>query len=272
MLEYIKLDEPVHEFLNCRKRDALIMLYAYQVRHKISWVALIDLYELINLILENNALPTTKYMFKQIFPTETGTVHFVCEHCGRYLGATMNEKEIRCTTCNKTSSASTKYKKNYFITLHAENQLTDAVADLHENNLLDEMERIELTVCTDGVVVQKAAKHKSLWPIQFFINNVNLKHRFKQARMMCAGFSFGKTADMQSLFRPFIEEINEINRNGGVLATFRSDGGEIAKRLKVVVTKCTADSQAKCYLLSFSICYFAKHFYKTYLTRKINQL
>lgn len=95
---------------------------------------------------------------------------------------------------------------------------------------------------TDGIVVQKATKDKSLWPIQFYINEVKLDHRFKREYMFCAAFAFGKMPDMPTLMRPFIDEINSINQRGGLSVEFGND----TKRLLVVPALFTADSVAKC--------------------------
>lgn len=269
-----KYNVPVHEFLTCTKKDALISLYAYYVRHNLSWVALTDLAKLINTILGENSLPTSKYMFKRIFQVKDKTViHLNCSHCNKYLGHKENfgdEKMIRCEMCNKMTSTDIKYKKNHFVTINVENQLVEKletaindgdyvstnnidgiICDVHSAKKFKEIKRsmnnskyITLTISTDGVVVQKATKNKSLWPIQFYINEIKIDQRFKRKYMMCAAFSFGKTPDMNAYMKPFIDEINDINAKGGIKIII----GGTEQQFLVVPAIVTADSIAKCYV------------------------
>lgn len=277
MFENNKYNEPVHEYLDCSIKDALAMLYSYYVRHNLSWVALKDLIILINAILGVNSLPISKHMFKKLFmPKNRATTHLLCSFCDKYLGAKYTYGDatvIRCEHCNQLTNMNTKYKKNYFLTLPIESQLVNAIknnmgnghlkltpsesrdgviSDVHDaenfksiKSAMGNTEFISLTWSTDGVVGVKAAKDKSLWPIQMYINEIDLMHRFKRENMLVAAFAFGKTPDMNVLMRPFIEEINLINRNGGLSVKF----GDTIKRLMIVPAIFTADSVAKCYVL-----------------------
>lgn len=271
-------DTPVHDNLLCTKKDAMILLYTYYVRHTSSWEALSDLGKLINSILGHKALPTSKYMFKKLFTSQnSSTVHLMCINCNKYLGKKNdfgNENEIICDTCNRPTKVVTKYQKNYFITLEVEDQLkklveaniesghfdiekcsvnrvaNDDITDVHDSENFKKIKSrlqsksITLTVSTDGVVVQKATKEKSLWPVQFFVNEIKLNHRFKRENMMVASLAFGKIPDMASLMRPFIQEINEINRKGGISVKV----GDSIEKFLVIVAIFTADSVAKCYV------------------------
>lgn len=274
-VEYNINDEPVHEFLDCTKKNALTCLYSYYVRHNLSWVALSDLAKLINTILGIDALPTTKYMFKKIFGIkDKSVVHLNCTHCNKYLGpknSFENYEMIECETCNRLTSVNIKYKKDHFITFDVESQLIatvessiknghfDSTPSLNENIIdvhssenfkkiksnMPNSKYITLTLSTDGIVAQKAVKNKSLWPLQFFINEIKLEHRFKRQYMMCAALAFGKTPDMSSYMKPFVDEINVINEKGGI----EIRNGDLIERYLVVLALVTTDSVAKCYVL-----------------------
>lgn len=274
-VEHNIYNEPVHEFLECTKKDALTCLYSYYVRHNLSWVALSDLAKLINTILGVDALPTTKYMFKKIFGIkDKSVVHLNCTHCNKYLGpkhSFENQEMIECETCNRLTSVNIKYKKDHFITFDVEKQLIatvesgiknghfDSTPSLNENIIdvhssenfkkikskMPNSKYITLTLSTDGIVAQKAVKNKSLWPLQFFINEIKLQHRFKREYMMCAALAFGKTPDMSSYMKPFMDGINVINEKGGI----EIRNGDLIERYLVVLALVTTDSVAKCYVL-----------------------
>lgn len=75
---------------------------------------------------------------------------------------------------------------------------------------------ITLTCNTDGARVFKSAKEPSLWPLQFFVNEISPQKRFKRENLLIAALAFGRTPDMSTLLRPFIEETIKINAKGGI--------------------------------------------------------
>lgn len=86
---------------------------------------------------------------------------------------------------------------------------------------------ITITVSTDGASFFKSTKEKAFWPIQFFVNEIDIKHRFKRNNMLCSAFSFGKAPDMQILFKFFVNEINQINSEGGI--RIRMKNGQMSR-------------------------------------------
>lgn len=269
-------NQTVHEFLQCSVKDALHILYVFCVRHNLNWTAMEDLAALVNTILNNNALPTSKYLFKKRFAYNNEmaqSIHLKCEHCKFYLGKKefFGDSEIVCPNCMCRTSSSIKYKKNFFVTIPIRPQIVSTlkrnirnltinkttcdgvISDVQDAAYSAQLRKkmgpqrfITLTVSTDGGAVQKSAKHKSLWPIQCFINEITLSKRFKRQNIMCAAFDFGETPDMCVFMKPFIEEINAINANGGVAV--KICGKE--EKFLVVVSLVTADSVAKCSVLN----------------------
>lgn len=272
------LNTPVHEFLDCTIKDAMLLIYSFQTRHNISWTALEDLALLINTILGNESLPTSKYLFKKLFDLPPADIHLYCTECKKYFGKKENFvgiEEVFCNICNCMRSTKTKYKKKIFMTLPIKQQIISTVTraikkkhfDLPKQSNVEEIndvcdgeiyknvrdklngrQFISLCISTDGVVVVKSSKHKSLWPIQFAINEIHPKHRFKRENIMCSAFAFGDTPDMGMFFREFFEEINTINSQDG-LEIMKGDRME---RFLVVPMILTMDSVAKCHVAAIT--------------------
>lgn len=270
-------NRPIHEYLPCTVKEAMAMMLSYYSRHKLSWNALEDLSHLINSILGVDSLPTTKYVFKQKFTMNpVPTIHLICEGCNMYLGPkdTIRTREFRCNNCRKLCSIETKYKKNHFVTLPIENQITSMLNRVIEKdhfimqpqfngdirdvfdgetyrNLHQKMNGrrfITLYASTDGKVILKSAKKKSLWPIQFVINEIKPEYRYKRENIICAAFGFGATPHMGSFFKTFIEEINSINSRGGL--DIRIDGRTL--KYLVILLGITMDSVAKCHVAAIT--------------------
>lgn len=106
---------------------------------------------------------------------------------------------------------------------------------------------ITLTLSTDGAAIFKATKEKSLWPLQFIVNEIVLEHRFRRENIFCSAISFGATPNMQTFMKPFLEEIMQINAEGGL--SFKMKSGEI-KKCKIFPMIFTGDTLAKQYVLN----------------------
>lgn len=269
--------ETVHPFLSCTIHEALVAIYSFYTRHNVSWVALEHICCLVNFILGNDALPKSKYSIKKFFDSKKTeiipTVHLECLKCKNYLGERnelCQEKYVMCNVCQTECSTDIKYLKNHFITLPIRPQIIQAltdniksghfinqrqttphlICDIHDaeiyQNLINKMEGtkfITLTLSTDGAVVHKSPKENSFWPLHFIINEIELKHRFQRKNIICAAFSYGKTPDMSIFMRHFIQEVNEINENGGIEIKINENGE--TERFLVVPIAITTDSMAK---------------------------
>lgn len=111
-------------------------------------------------------------------------------------------------------------------------QFTTNIRDVHDTFYFKKLRRenqnthfITLTFSTDGAAIFKATKEKSVWPLQFIVNEINLENRFKRENVFCSAVSYGKTPDMRIFFKPFVNEINAINSSGGL--SFKSNSGEM---------------------------------------------
>lgn len=268
----------LHGDTECTVTDAMLMIYAFSVRHSLTWVATEDLTRLVNKVIGSNVLSPSKYHFKKKFKSSKNqfVTHIICHFCNQYLGdlSDIVESNVQfCSNCHTEIQIDTKYKKNHFITIpiepHLKNVLrqnignlhlnlntkmsANAICDVHDSAHFLRMKAemagkpfITLTVSTDGARVFESASENSLWPIQFIINEIDLENRFKRENIVCSAFSFGKTPNMQIFFKSFIEEINNINAAGGIklLANGQS------KLVKVFPMIFTADTPAKSHILN----------------------
>lgn len=234
--------EFIHPNLSCTVNDAMTIIYAFFIRHGLSWEGIEDLARLVNAIVGTDMVATTKYKFKQKFQKKEETrpiIHFLCDSCGMYLGTkdSIQTSELTtCLNCRTEICMDTKYKKNHFVSIPIErhlksvlqrnsehinldmSSLSSSMCDVHDSkhfrklrNELPDSLCITLTFSTDGAAVFKNTKDKSFWPIQFLINEIDLNHRFDRHNILCSAFAFGKTPNMQSFFKPLIQEINVLN-------------------------------------------------------------
>lgn len=283
----------LHENTNCTVIDLLCMIYAFSIRHNLTWEAVEDLMLLTNEVIGHKELIPSKYFFKKEISKTTNyqmVKHFFCEKCNLYIGPIDNVKRLNnncCSNCNTQIPTDTKFKKNHFIAMPIKHQLQDVlernseflnfdfsmpdnnICDVHHSihfqNLREKMgvvPVITITFSTDGAARFKATKEKSVWPLQFFVNEVNLDNRFKRENVLCSAISFGKTPDMQIFFKPFMKEINEINTGGGLLFTMKN-----GQKLKVKIfpmiftgdTPARADVLQKSYFNGYYGCSYCLH-------------
>lgn len=264
----------IHKSLKCSVRDAMNMIYAYSIRHNLSWIGVENLVRLVNAIVDTNVLIPSKYVFKKMFEGRDKTkpvVHFWCHNCNKYLG-TEEDLENICEKCNTEVCKDMKYRKNHFISIPIENHLKEilqrnskhieinknsidgVICDVHDGENFRRMKTemanvpfVTLSMYTDGAAVFKATKDKSFWPINIFVNEIDLNFRFKRSNILCSAISFGKTPNMQTFLKPLIDDIKTINNKGGIV--FRNKHGEIGA-VKIVPMIFTADALAKAYVLN----------------------
>lgn len=264
---------PIHESLNCSRADAMKMIEIYRIRHNLTWRAVEDLCNLINKLLGSNSLPISKHLWKKKVMLSNNlrpTFHFCCKQCSYYLGseeALKISQQKYCANCKTDIDLKKKYRNNFFVILPIAPQIqkimrNEAFSNLQSTsgNICDIFDAekycslkqqfgnkkfITLTTNTDGARVFKSTKHGSFWPVLHYINEINLNHRFNRCNILCSAFYFGKTPDMNSFLRPFIEEINNINLNE---ITIPING--ISTKISVIPLFLTLDSVAKCSVLN----------------------
>lgn len=223
--------EKIHENLTCTVKEAINIINAYAIRRNANWAEIVDLIHLVNTIVGENKIPASKYLFKKKFLDRKSefTVHICCSFCTKYLGKKddlIESNQRICDHCENQIDISTKYKKNYFITIPTEQHIKSSlernkqnlrlkrttlesgtICDVHDSNRFQNMHKImqnseyvTLTVNTDGAAVFKSTKDKSFWPLQYSINEVDIKYRFKRENMLVAGFAFGKKPNMSVFY------------------------------------------------------------------------
>lgn len=269
----------LHPHTDCTVYDAYLMIFILLKRYGLPWEATEDLARFVNRIIGQEKIPPSKHIIKQKFqPNDcTPVKHFVCHQCNAYLGtlSELNDSKINhCSNCETQIEFNTKYKKNHFITIPFRNHmekallqnredlslnnhpLNDEICDVHDAILFQNLRKsvgnipyITLTFSTDGAAIFKATKDKSVWPLQFVINEIDLKNRFKRENIFCAAISFGKTPNMTFFLKTFIEEITRINNDGGL--SFEAKNGEIVK-VMIYPMILTCDILAKQYVLNKS--------------------
>lgn len=283
----------VHPLLSCSVKEAMQMIYTFSVRHSLSWTATEDVAQLVNSILGNSAIPSSKYLFRKMFCKKNSpAIHFQCTYCRNYLGQKSTfgtAKEVKCDNCGQMSNVETKYRKNHFISIPVVPQIRSTlqqniqknyfisnpmpsidltITDIFDGTLYRDLKAqmggtrfITITVSTDGAVVQKSTKDKSFWPLQIFINEIQNQHRFKRENIICGAFAYGRTPDMAIFLKPFIEEINYINSQGGLAITIDN----CVVKYRIIPMFFTTDSVAKAYVAcktshnSYNGCPYCEH-------------
>lgn len=108
----------------------------------------------------------------------------------------------------------------------------------------------------------KSCKDKSVWPIQFVINEIESEYRYKRENTFCAAISFGRTPKMQMFFKPFIQEIERINRSGGLTLKLQNGEKQFIKIFPMIFTADTparADVLMKSYFNGYNGCSYCLH-------------
>lgn len=257
----------LHTNTSCTVIDALVMIYAFAIRHNLTWEATEDLVRLSNRIIGKEELPPSKYVFKKKMnqiKNYTSNAHFFCHKCNLYFGTIQNINRLNdriCPNCHVEIQTDTKFKKNHFIVMPIKNQLRDVlernndylnlnfdtpaadISDVHDSFYFQHLKGhignvpiITITFSTDGAAIFKSTKEKSVWPLQFIVNEINLERRFKRENMLCSAISFGKTPNMQIFFKPFLDEINKINAEGGLNFALKNGRTQTVKIFPMIFT------------------------------------
>lgn len=235
-------NQKVHPLLECSKLDAMQMVLAFFMRHNLTFVALEDLMHLINKILGNEALPTSKYFFFKLFSKNYQPKHvFFCKNTDCGAEVTLNDETNlmqNCKFCKTDNICDTSKSQHYFVTLPIATQLKEVIRENinhfivnktnHNDNFIRDIidghvyqelpeqqrHRITLTLNTDGVEVFKSSKN-SLWPIQAIINEMDVKDRFKTKNILLLGvFYYHKHPNMQLFLKNTMIELQELKSTG----------------------------------------------------------
>lgn len=268
--------------VNITARDLLLIIYSYYDRHQLDWRAMEHAAVMVSHILGDDSIPCSKYHFKKLFCQNAEAkpiIHYNCKMCRCYLGT---EEKLKspdapqvCEVCEEKIDLKTKYNETEFFTSiplapqlksHIEKSFAsgdlvfrtgniennnDNITDIFDAEIYRKLRRkyhghrfVTLTVNTDGAPVFKSA-NKSLWPLQFYVNEINANKRFRRSNILISSIAYGKTPDMTSFLKPFIEEINNINDNGGLPILIN----DTVEPVFVIPLLFTLDSVAKCDVL-----------------------
>lgn len=283
----------LHPSTDCTVIDAYSMIYTFAIRHNLTWEAIEDLALLGNNFIGSPVLSSSKYKFKKkmnAITINTMVKHIFCQNCGLYFGTTENIARLpdgMCVNCHVKIETDTKYKKNHFIAISIKNQLRDVlernsdflnfeydlpdtnISDVHDSLFFRNLRKkvgnipiLTLTFSTDGAARFKSTKEKSVWPLQFVVNEIDLQFRFKRENLLCAAISFGKTPNMQVFFKPFIDEINKINAEGGLSFTSKDNRTQTVKILPMIFTgdiPARADVLMKSHFNGYNGCTHCSH-------------
>lgn len=276
-------DELIHPNLNCKVADAVLMILSFFLRHRLTWVALEDMLALFDaLIGSQSKLPKTKYFFKKVFrveKNESAIFHFYCKNCQLYIDnyENLNEKikknkeEVKCSNCDTMFSFYKMNEGHFFIQLPIRKQLeqkivdydivnydttphSECITDVFDGTLYKSLRKkignqnqklVTLTLNTDGVRVFKSKRKSSLWPLQFFINEINPLQRFKTKNILLSGIWYGKDPDFHLYMKPFTDELAELNRK-----KIKINSGTNCFEIVVRGIHMSCDTPARCKVLT----------------------
>lgn len=235
------------------KGDIFLMILKYSIRHRLTFSALNNLVELVNLIFEDPILPTSQYLLEKVFD-EAGKPmrpQYYCSEsdCFVCIGDVGSRKQFECPKCKKKWRVS---EAPFFILLDVLPQLkkvlkgcdlrdltkplghSDALSDICDGTMYrdfvdataDVGHRISFTLNVDGTPLFKSS-NTSIWPIQLIVNEIPAAERMK--RLVLAALWFGPAKPHMEMFQDaFVEEMNKLSTRGfslmykGTLQTFRA--------------------------------------------------
>lgn len=256
----------------------MLLIWNFSFRHSLTATATEDLCKLVNCLLNNEFIPTTKYMFRQVFGSINYSFHFYCPDCNCYIKEILKSEKkktnlLQCPVCNRKSSTENMNDGHFFVTLPVKHQLIfflentneilelilyrwnrdkdDSVIsdifdrlmykELIDNGTLSSRFSLSLSFSTDGAVIFSGSKN-TLWPIHFRINELPPSCRFDQNNSMLAGLWFGRNEpDMPLLLSAFVKEAKVLYNDG---LDWKAPSGELINS-KIVLFAGVLDSKAK---------------------------
>lgn len=272
------LNEKLCQCTSTTKGQAMMMAILLGQRHSLSWVAILDVINLINNLYDSDVLPSSKYkLFKYLSVSEDSfTHHIFCTNCEMYLGERVNFKTNEIFTCMNCSSEFVGKSTSYFVTLNFASQIRNllqnpdiqehlqyryerqksndgSVSDIYDGAMYTKLQspgqplhykwNISYTFNTDGCQASKSSK-MSMWPIYAMINELPPNLRAKH--MLLVGlWAHQKQPNMNLFLKPFVAEANLLATEG---VQWQYNGNAITST--VIPICCCVDSAARCCLLS----------------------
>lgn len=247
--------------------ETLTALLAFKLRHHCTKVEFQDLLSLLQMLLPENSLPDTNYLFNKAFCANTGWEmhHYCCNRqCAEYIGV-VNDGKVFCSVCETESDISESIKFGCFFMYsplendlrdlfenglkesmvprsHSDDSITDVCdGSLHKNlPLLMDRNNISLTWNTDGIPVFESSNY-SMWPIQCTINEMAIADR--KLCILVPGIWFGQQKpNMECFLKPFVDDCIQLETTGFQWLNKQTNSLECTK---VVNLLCTVDSVAR---------------------------
>lgn len=273
---------PICSHTECTPDDVMLMTLAIAFRHKLTYVAVTDIFKMINTIYSKKVMNISKgsllkRLLKDRDQTEEENVsyHYYCDVCMSYVKERVSPSETAvCDYCGKVVSGSKE--ATYFASLSFKSQLKDLfesdesfpdmilnrfdrlkdnadnLEDIYDGSeykknsspggILSSPYNFSYSFFTDGVAVGKTKK--TMWPIYVTINELPLWAR--QKFIMLVGLYYGPCdPDHRMFLKPFVEEGNSLASQG---FSWNYKGVNIVS--KVIPTFIVTDSVARCQVLN----------------------
>jgi len=279
----VLLNNPFCPCTTTTEGDALLMCLALGMRHNMTWVAMVDMLDMINKLYGTKVVASSKHFLMKYFDTDkdSAVVHIYCPTCYKYLGTQAFVRENNIAQCDCGEPVSIKGNdSSYFVSVKLESKLKSimerpGVAEEimtyrfqrrkeHEDNLEDvydgemykrfsapggilaEGNNFSFTMNTDGMNLG-CSSTRSAWPIFLYINELAPHNRKKH--IVFAGIWVGqKHPNMNIFLSPFVDELNSLSTEG-----FNwTDGHGIVHNSKVIPLIAVLDSAARFKFLNLS--------------------
>ena len=245
-------------------------------KHSLTWIAVIDIFQMLNYIYQRNLFPQSKYKIKKLLGIDKESLvnHIICSNCDKYLGESKDPNfQLTCTCGKKILSSSVG---SFFIEINPTNQLRNLFSNRsivntlqerfhrikkipegledvfdgelykkysNDNNLLGNQWNYSYTFNTDGCQSADSSK-VSIWPIYMMIHE--FLEDLRKKSMLLLGLWVSKTEPNMKIFlQPFVNMANKLSSEG---FTWSLDGQEITSRFFPL--GCCVDSVARCAMLS----------------------
>ncbi|XP_029903862.1 uncharacterized protein LOC115356780 isoform X2 [Myripristis murdjan] len=234
-------DKPTDDLLfpgaSFTKKETVLMLMSYVLRHNLTSEAVSHLLEMFNIMFPGLIL-ASHYLFNKEFGSYSDfDVHFYCENCLTYFGIRA-DCPSQCNSCNTVFDAEANLKKGIYlivlplygqikqllevhdVTLNEKTTTTGVFSDTESGQEYQKLcdtgvlrkDDLSLIWNCDGAPVFKSSKC-SIWPIQCQIIELKPEVRKKHVLVSALWFGPGKPS-VFTLLTPFVKEASLLEKKG----------------------------------------------------------
>ena len=122
--------------------EILLMCLQVMIKHSLSLLCLMDIFQMINTIFNNQIMPISKYMLNKLMNVNSDSIfyHILCNKCNKYFGTFTDFKNgIKCTCGHNLQSSKIG---SFFIEVDVKDQLIKLLSDQQIiNSLQDRFQR-----------------------------------------------------------------------------------------------------------------------------------